>query len=90
MLEPLKSLSRSTNRLLRLPPLHVTVVNIQKHVPARYPCIQFGADEEGAGHLSVEGVRLLGRWGEAVAKHDGDEALDALRCALDTKVERLS
>lgn len=89
-LEPHKSLSRSTIRLLRLPPLHVTAVYIQKHVPARYPCIQFGADEEGAGHLSVEGVRLLGRRGEAVAKHDGDEALDALRRALDAKVERLS
>lgn len=37
----------------------------------------------------MEGVGLLGRGGEAVAQHDGDEALDALRRALDTKVEGL-
>lgn len=37
----------------------------------------------------MKGVRLLGRWGEAVPKHDGDEALDALRRALDPKVEGL-
>lgn len=62
MHEPHKSLRRGLNRLLPLPPLDVTVVYIQKHVPAWYLCIQFGADEEGPGHLSVEGVRLL-RWG---------------------------
>lgn len=37
----------------------------------------------------MEGVRLLGRWGEAVAQHDGDEAMDALRRALGAEVERL-
>lgn len=52
-------------------------------------CLQFGADEEGAGHLAVEGVRLL-RWrGEAVAQHYGDEALDALGGALGAKVKGL-
>lgn len=87
--EPPERLRSSSNRRLAPPPLDVTVVYVQKHVPARDPRIQLGADEEGAGHLSVEGVGLLGRGGEAVAQHDGDEALDALRCALDAKVEGL-
>lgn len=76
--------------LLRLPPLVVGIVHIQEHVPARYACLQFGADEEGAGHLAMEGVGLLGRRGQAVAQHDGDEALDALGGALDAKVKGLS
>lgn len=59
--------NRLSGSLLCLPPLHVTVIHIQEHVPAWDACIQFGADEEGAGHLAVEGVRLLRRWGEAVA-----------------------
>lgn len=37
----------------------------------------------------MEGVRLFGRWGEAVAQHDGDEALDALGGALGAEVEGL-
>ncbi len=37
----------------------------------------------------MEGVRLLGRRGEAVAQHDGDEALDALGGALGPEVKGL-
>lgn len=74
-------------RPLLLPPLVVGMVNVQEHVPAGYPSLQFGADEEGARHLSVEGVRLLGGWREAVAQHDGDEVLNALGGALGAEVE---
>lgn len=37
----------------------------------------------------MEGVRLLRRRREAVAQHDGDEALDALGGALGAEVEGL-
>lgn len=87
--DPPTGLRSSSNRRLAPPPLDVAVVHVQEHVPARDPRVELGADEEGAGHLSVEGVGLLGRGGEAVAQHDGDEALDALRGALDAKVEGL-
>lgn len=72
------------------PPLVVAVVHVQKHVPARDASVQLGADEEGAGHLAVEGVRLLRRWREAVPEHDGDEVLDALGGALDAEVKGLA
>lgn len=75
--------------LIILPPLVVGIVHIQEHVLAGYACLQFRADEEGAGHLAMEGVRLL-RWrGETVAQHDRDEALDALGGALGAKVKGL-
>lgn len=86
---PTAGLRSSSDRRLAPPPLEVAVVHVQEHVPARDPRVELGADEEGAGHLPVEGVGLLGRGGEAVAQHDGDEALDALRRALDAKVEGL-
>lgn len=44
----------------------VVVVGLLEHVLARYFSFEFGADEEGAAHLAVEGVRLLGWRGEAV------------------------
>lgn len=72
-----------------MPPLVVGIVHIQEHVLARYACIQFGANEEGASHLAVEGVCLFGWWSEAVAEHDGDEVLDALGGALGAKVKGL-
>lgn len=66
------------------------MVHIEEHVLAGYFRLQLGADEEGAGHLAVEGVGLL-RWrGEAVAEHDRDEALNALSSALSAEVEGLS
>lgn len=84
-----QSLGRGPFCQLRLPPLVVVVVHVQEHVPARYARVQFGADEEGAGHLAVEGVGLL-RWrGEAVPQHDGDEVLDALGSALYAEVKGL-
>lgn len=82
-------LSAGPCRLLGLPPLIVGIVHIHEHVPAGYACLQFGADEEGAGHFAVEGVCLLGWRGEAVAQHDGDEALNALGGALGAKVKWL-
>lgn len=70
------------------PPV-VGVVHVQEHVPAGDARLQLGADEEGASHLAMERVRLL-RWGgEAVAQHDGNEALDSLSRALGAKVEGL-
>lgn len=53
--------------LLHLPPLVVGVVHIQEHVPAGDASLQFGADEEGASHLAMKGVWLLGWGGEAMA-----------------------
>lgn len=75
---------------LHLPPLVVAVVHVQKHVPARDASVQLGADEEGAGHLAVEGVGLLRRRREAVPQHDGDEVLDALGGALGSEVKGLA
>lgn len=72
-----------------LPPLVVGVVHVEEHVPAGDARVQLGADEEGAGHLAVERVGLLGRRGEAVAQHDGYKALNALGGALRTEVEGL-
>lgn len=82
-------LGAGLSRPLSLPPLRVGVVHVQEHVPAGDVGLQLGADQEGAGHLAVERVGLLGRRGEAVAQHDGDEVLDALRGALHAEVEGL-
>lgn len=75
---------------LHLLPLVVAIVHVQKHVSARDASVQLGADEEGAGHLAVEGVRLLRRRREPVSQHDGDEVLDALGGALGSEVKGLA
>lgn len=82
-------LDAGLRRPLSLPPLHVGVVHVQEHVPAGDAGLQLGADQEGASHLAVERVGLLGGRSEAVAQHDGDEVLDALRGALRAEVEGL-
>lgn len=73
--------------LLLQPPLLVGVVDVQEHVLAGDFGAKLGADEEGAGHLAVQGVGLLGGRGEAVTQHDGDQTLDPLRGALGAKVK---
>lgn len=67
--------------------LPVVGVCLLEHVFARDLCFEFGADEEGAAHLSVEGVRLLGGRRESLLQHHGDEAVDALGGALRSEVK---
>lgn len=67
----------------------VVAVGVLEHVRTGYFSFEFGADEEGAAHLAVEGVRLLGRRRESLSQHHGDEAVDPLRGALGAEVKRL-
>lgn len=67
----------------------VVAVGLLEHVFAGYFSFEFGADEEGATHLAVEGVGLLGGWGESLPQHHGDEAVDTLGGALRPEVEGL-
>ena len=67
----------------------VVAVGVLEHVLTGYFSFEFGADEEGAAHLAVEGVRLLGRRRESLSQHHGDEAVDPLRGALGAEVKRL-
>lgn len=67
----------------------VVFIGLLEHVLARYSSFEFGADEEGATHLAVKGVRLLWRRCESLHKHHRDEAVDALSGALTPKVEGL-
>lgn len=69
--------------------LPVVGVRLLEHVFARDLSFEFGADEEGAAHLSVEGVGLLGRRRESLPQHHWDEAVDALGGALRSEVEGL-
>lgn len=66
----------------------VARVGLSKHVPARHLGLELGADQEGAAHLAMQRVRLLGRRREAFVKHHRDEAVDPLRGALSAEVER--
>lgn len=70
-------------------PFPVVVVGILEHVLAGYLGFEFGADEERAAHLAVEGVRLLRRRCESLPQHHRDEAVDALGGALSSKVKGL-
>lgn len=65
----------------------VVVVGLLEHLLAGYFCFKFGADEEGATHLSVEWVRFLGRRRQSLLQHHGDEFVDALGGALTSKVK---
>lgn len=67
----------------------VVAVGVLEHVRTGYFSFEFGADEEGAAHLAVEGVRLLGRRRESLSQHHGDEAVDPLRGALGAEVKWL-
>lgn len=69
--------------------LPVVGVRLLEHVPAGDISLEFGADEEGAAHLAVEGVGLLGRRRESLPQHHRDEAVDALGGALGPEVEGL-
>lgn len=51
------------------------------------PCIQFGAQQEGAGQLAVQRVAFLGGRGETVVKQNWDQLLDPSHCLLPAKVE---
>lgn len=67
----------------------VVAVGLLEHVLAGDFSFEFGADEEGAAHLAVEGVRLLGRRRESLPQHHGDQAVDALGGALSSEVKGL-
>lgn len=67
----------------------VVVVGLLEHVLTGYFRFEFGADEEGAAHLPVEGVGFLGRRRQSLPQHHGDEAVDALGGALSSEVEGL-
>lgn len=67
----------------------VVPVRLLEHVLAGYLSFEFGADEEGAAHLAVEGVRLLWRRREALPQHHRDELVDTLGGALSSKVKGL-
>lgn len=70
-----------------IPP--VVVVGLLEHVPAGHLGLEFGADEEGAAHLAVQRVRLLGRRRQALPQHHWDQSVDALGGALSAEVEGL-
>lgn len=69
--------------------LPVVGVGLLEHVPAGDLGFEFGADEEGAAHLAVQGVRLLGRRRQALPQHHRDESVDALGGVLAAEVEGL-
>lgn len=69
--------------------LPVVLVRRLEHVFALQLGIQPGADEEGAAHLAMQRVRLLGRRGEAVFEHHRDQVVDPLGGGLGTEVEGL-
>lgn len=58
-----------------------------EHVLTQELRIQPGADKKRAAHLTVERVRLLGRWGEPVFEHHRDEVVDSLGGGLGAKLE---
>lgn len=65
----------------------VVLVCLLEHVLALKLGIQPRADEEGAAHLAMQRVRLLGRRGEAVFEHHRDQVVDPLGGGLGTEVE---
>lgn len=67
----------------------VVSVGLLEHVLACDFSAEFRANEKGAAHLSVEGVGFLGRWRETLFQHHWDEVVDALGCALHSKVKGL-
>ena len=69
--------------------LPVVGISLLEHVFAGNFSIEFGADEEGAAHLAVEGVGFLWRRRESLPQHHRDEAVDALCGALRSEVEGL-
>ena len=76
-------------RLGGSPRAGVGPVDVPEHVAARDAGVQLGADEEGAGHLAVQGVGLLGRRGQPVPEHHRDQVVDPPRRALGPEVEGL-
>ena len=73
--------------LLALGP--VVAVDVVEHVLAGQLGVEARADEEGAAHLAVQRVGLLGRRGQSLLQHDRDQVVDALGGALRAEVERL-
>lgn len=71
------------------PVFPVVAVGLLEHVLAGDLSFEFGADEEGAAHLPVEGVGFLRRWRQSLPQHHGDEAVDALGGALCSEVKGL-
>lgn len=67
----------------------VVAVGRLEHVLAGDFSFEFGANEEGAAHLPVEGVGFLWRRRQSLPQHHRDQAVDALGGALGPKVEGL-
>lgn len=69
--------------------LPIVIVGLLEHVPAGDLGLEFGADEEGAAHLAVQRVGLLGRRCQPLPQHHGDQSVDALGGALSAEVKGL-
>lgn len=67
--------------------LCVSLIDAEEHFSAGNPCLELGANEEGASHLAVERVRLFWRRSEAVTEHHRDQIVDTTRRALSAEVE---
>lgn len=74
--------------LLGLPPA-VVAVGLLEHGLAGESGLQLGTDEEGAPHLPVQRVGLLGWGDETVPQHDGNQVVDLLGGALGAKIKGL-
>lgn len=67
----------------------VLLIRRLEHVLALQLGVEPGADEEGAAHLAVQRVRLLGRRREPLLEHHRDEVVDPLGGGLGAEVEQL-